>query len=34
MSVHVLLNVLNELGKRGKMRGSSSILSHFRNEFN
>ena len=27
MSAHVLLNLLNELGKRDKMRG-------FRNEFN
>ena len=34
MSAHVLLNLLNELGKRGKMRGLPSILSHFRNEFN
>ena len=34
MSVHVLLNLLNELGKRDKMRGSPSILSLFRNEFN
>ena len=33
-SAHVLLNLLNELGKRGKMRGLSSILSLFRNEFN
>ena len=33
MSVHVLLNLLNELGKRDKMRGLSSILSFFRNEF-
>ena len=31
MSAHVLLNLLNELGKRDKMRG---ILSLFRNEFN
>ena len=29
-----LLNLLNELGKRDKMRGLPSILSHFRNEFN
>ena len=29
-----LLNLLNELGKRDKMRGSPSILSLFRNEFN
>ena len=34
MSVHVILNLLNELGKRGKMRGSLTILSLFRNEFN
>ena len=33
MSAHVLLNLLNELGKRDKMRGLSSILSLFRNEF-
>ena len=30
MSVHVLLNLLNELGKRDKMRGLPSILAeHF-----
>ena len=34
MSARVLLNVFNELGKRDKMRGLSSILSLFRNEFN
>ena len=34
MSAHVLLNLLNELRKRDKMRGLSSILSLFRNEFN
>ena len=34
MSAHVLLNILNELGKRDKMRGLSSILSLFRNDFN
>ena len=34
MSAHVLLNLLNELRKRGKMRGLPSILSLFRNEFN
>ena len=34
MSAHVLFNLLNELGKRDKMRGLSSILSLFRNEFN
>ena len=33
-SAHVLLNLLNKLGKRDKMRGLSSILSIFRNEFN
>ena len=27
MSAHVLLNLLNELGKRDKMRGLMSILS-------
>ena len=34
MSAHVLLNILNELGKRDKMRGLPSILVLFRNEFN
>ena len=34
MRAHVLLNLLNELGKRDKMRGLPSILSLFRNEFN
>ena len=34
MSAHVLLNLLNESGKRDKMRGLPSILSLFRNEFN
>ena len=34
MSAHVLLNLLNKLRKRDKMRGLSSILSLFRNEFN
>ena len=33
MSAHVLLNLLNELEKRDKMRGLPSILSLFRNEF-
>ena len=33
MSAHVLLNLLNELGKRDKMRGLQSILSLFHNEF-
>ena len=34
MSAHVLLNLSNEMRKRDKMRGLSSILSLFRNEFN
>ena len=34
MSAHVLLNLLNELGKRDKMRGLPSILSSFRNKLN
>ena len=34
MSAHVLLNLLNKLGKRDKMRDLPSILSLFRNEFN
>ena len=34
MSAHVLFNLLNELGKRDKMRGLPSILSRFCNEFN
>ena len=34
MSAHVLLNLLNELGKRDKMRGLPSILFLFRNKFN
>ena len=34
MSAHILLNLLNELGKRDKMRGLPSILSLFCNEFN
>ena len=34
MSAHVLLNLLNELGKRDKMRGLPSILSLFRSKFN
>ena len=29
MSAHVLFNLLNELGKRDKMRGLSSILFFF-----
>ena len=32
MSAHVLLNLLNELGKRDKMRGMPSILSLFGNK--
>ena len=32
MSAHVLLNLLNKLRKRDKMRGLPSILSLFRNE--
>ena len=34
MSAHVLLNLLNELGKSDKMRGLLSILSLFRNKLN
>ena len=34
MSVHVLLNLLNEKWKRDKTQGLSNILSIFRNEFN
>ena len=34
ISVHVLLNLLNVLGKRDKMRGLPSILFLLRNEFN
>ena len=34
MSVHVLLNLLNELRKGDKMRGLSSILFLFRNKKN
>ena len=34
MSAHVLMNLLNEMGKRDKIRGLSSMLSLFRNEFN
>ena len=33
MNTHVLLNLLNELGKIDKMRGLASILSLFRKEF-
>ena len=34
MSAHVLLKLLNELGKRDKIRGLPSILSLLCNEFN
>ena len=34
MSANVLMILLNELGKMNKMRGSSSIISLFSNEFN
>ena len=34
MSDHVLLNLLNELGKSNNMRGLLSILLLFRDEFN
>ena len=34
MSAHVLLNLLNELGERDKVRGLPSILSLFCNEVN
>ena len=34
MSAHVLLHLLNEFGKRDKMRGLPSNLSLFRNKFN
>ena len=34
MSAHVLLNLLNKFGKRDKMRGLTSILSLFCNEYN
>ena len=34
MSAHVLMIILNKLGKRDKMRGLPSILSLFRNELN
>ena len=34
MSAYVVLNFFNELRKRDKMRGLTSILSLFRNEFN
>ena len=34
MSAQILLNFLNKLGKRDKMRGLPSILSLFRKELN
>ena len=34
MSAHVLIILLNEFGKKDKMRGLPSILSLFRNVFN
>ena len=34
MSAPVLLNLLNKMKKRDKMRGLPNILSLFRNEFN
>ena len=34
MCAHVLLNLLNELRKRDKIRGLLRILFLFRNEFN
>ena len=34
MSAHVLLNSSNKLGERDQIRGLSSILSLFCNEFN
>ena len=34
MSAHVLLNLLNELGKRDQMRGMPSNFSLFGDEFN
>ena len=34
LSAHVLLNLLNELGKRDKMQGLPSILSLLCNDFN
>ena len=34
MSAHVLLKLLNELGKSDKMRGLPSILLLFRNKLN
>ena len=34
MSAHVLVNLLNELGKKDKMRGSAEHFIVFSNEFN
>ena len=34
MSAHVVLNLLNELGKNDKMRGLPSILFFFHSKFN
>ena len=34
MSAHVLLNLLNKLGKRDKIRGLPILLSLFCNGFN
>ena len=34
MSAPILLNLLNELGKRDKMQGLARILFLFHNEFN
>ena len=34
MSAHVLMNLLNELGKSDKMRGLPSIFLLFRCKFN
>ena len=34
MSAHVLLNLLNQLGKRDKIRGLPSIFLFFPKEFN
>ena len=34
MSTHILLNLLNKLGKRDEIGGLQSILSLLRNKFN
>ena len=34
MRIHVLLNLLNKLGKSDKMRGLPSIIILFDNKFN